>query len=117
MRPLRSARTTIPGIRPAQNDAAGRSAPKKQRVFRPVSARTSRDSIAWDAKEPVKKYDVERRTRRTRRKTCKAFLSAGSAVSALYVISSHVLKPSRYDRSSNRRATDDRRAKALAEPV
>jgi len=23
--------------------------PKKQRVFRPVSARTSRDSIAWDA--------------------------------------------------------------------
>ena len=31
-----------------------RSAPKKQRVFRPVSARTSRDSIAWDAKELVK---------------------------------------------------------------
>src|SRR3989442_14768437 len=30
-------------------------APKRQRVFRPVSARTSRDSIAWDAKEDVKK--------------------------------------------------------------
>src|SRR5947207_15205254 len=43
------------------------------------------------AKESVKKHDVERRTRR---KTLSIF-SAGSAVSALYVISSHALKPSR----------------------
>src|SRR5712691_4516453 len=62
------------------------------RVGAPTHATASRSAKAL---ELVKKYDVERRTRRTRRRTLTIF-SAGSAVSALYVISSHALKPSRY---------------------